>query len=111
LESEDGFHRPIGIKKTCRDGCRCDSCSWFGQVREEGEQRGKGWLRISDADVDEVGLEALVEARAAVFMVFYEKVGEYEGGDTKEGGVAREVEKSSKVDGHVDGEENREATV
>jgi ubiquitin carboxyl-terminal hydrolase 1 len=36
-------------------------------------------LRISDADVDEVGVEALIDARAAVFMVFYEKVGEYKG--------------------------------
>jgi len=69
----------MGVKKTCKDGCRCDACSWFGQVREEKEERGKGWLRISDADVDEVGIEALVEARSAVFMVFYEKVGEYEG--------------------------------
>lgn len=53
-------------------------------MREEKEERGKG-LRISDADVDEVGIEALVEARSAVFMVFYEKVGEYEGGQVEKG--------------------------
>jgi hypothetical protein len=47
----------------------------------EGEQSvpGKGWLRISDADMEEVGEEALIEARGAVFMLFYERVGEYEG--------------------------------
>jgi len=90
MKSEEGFHRPMGVKKTCKDGCRCDACSWFGQVREEKEERGKGWLRISDADVDEVGIEALVEARAAVFMVFYERVGEYE--DKKGGDGVREVE-------------------
>jgi len=75
-------------------------------VREEKEERGKGWLRISDADVDEVGVEALVEARSAVFMVFYEKVGEYEGGhenqDSQEDG---EVEKGLK------GQESRESSV
>jgi ubiquitin carboxyl-terminal hydrolase 1 len=41
--------------------------------------------------VDEVGVEALMDARAAVFMVFYEKVGEYQGergsgGREEEGG-------------------------
>jgi hypothetical protein len=35
-------------------------------------------LRISDADVEEVGVEALVEARAQVSMLFYELVREYE---------------------------------
>jgi ubiquitin carboxyl-terminal hydrolase 1 len=34
-------------------------------------------LRISDEDVDEVGEEALVDARGQVFMLFYERVGEY----------------------------------
>jgi ubiquitin carboxyl-terminal hydrolase 1 len=34
---------------------------------------GKGWLRISDADVEEVGIESLVDASAQVFMLFYER--------------------------------------
>jgi hypothetical protein len=29
--------------------------------------------------MEEVGEEALIEARGAVFMLFYERVGEYEG--------------------------------
>jgi ubiquitin carboxyl-terminal hydrolase 1 len=104
LKSEEGFHRPMGVKKTCKDGCRCDACSWFGQVREEKEERGKGWLRISDADVDEVGIEALVEARSAVFMVFYEKVGEYEGNHEElDGQETREVEKG------LEGQESRKS--
>lgn len=90
----------MGVKKTCKDECRCDACSWFGQVREEKEERGKGWLRISDADVDEVGIEALVEARSAVFMVFYERVGEYEGG-----GVERVDQVNSEMDKEAEGEE------
>lgn len=49
---------------------------YFGQVREPGVP-GRGWLQISDADVEEVGEEALVDARGAVFMLFYERVGEH----------------------------------
>lgn len=35
---------------------------------------GRGWLRISDADVDEVGTDELASSAAAVFMLFYERV-------------------------------------
>lgn len=35
---------------------------------------GKGWLQVSDADVEEVGSEALAAAAGAVFMLFYERV-------------------------------------
>ncbi|BEJ11620.1 hypothetical protein CspHIS471_0200800 [Cutaneotrichosporon sp. HIS471] len=35
---------------------------------------GKGWLRISDADVDEVGTDELASSAAQVFMLFYERV-------------------------------------
>lgn len=35
---------------------------------------GKGWLRISDADVDEVGADELSSSAAQVFMLFYERV-------------------------------------
>jgi ubiquitin carboxyl-terminal hydrolase 1 len=75
----------------------------LGMRRKRG---GKGWLRISDADVDEVGIEALVEARSAVFMVFYEKVGEYEGNHEElDGQETREVEKG------LEGQESRESSV
>jgi ubiquitin carboxyl-terminal hydrolase 1 len=109
--SEEGTHRPMPIKKSCQDGCRCDSCSWFGQVREEKEERGKGWLRISDADVDEVGIEALVEARAAVFMVFYEKVGEYEGGSEEKENGHLDGRASGLRAGQVDGRGSRESSI
>jgi ubiquitin carboxyl-terminal hydrolase 1 len=103
-DDDDNHHRPTAITKSCPDGCRCDDCCWYGQVRSSGkEERGKGWLRISDADVDEVGIEALIEARSAVFMVFYEKVGEYVGdkvvnrGYTVNGSV-KDIEKGSEGD-------------
>lgn len=35
---------------------------------------GRGWLQISDADVEEVGSDALADAAGAVFMLFYERV-------------------------------------
>ncbi|WVQ99411.1 hypothetical protein IAU59_006544 [Kwoniella sp. CBS 9459] len=80
LSEESGAYRPATVNKSCPDGCRCESCLYYGQVRDQGDRvMGKGWLRISDADVDEVGEEALYEARGAVFMLFYEKVGEYKG--------------------------------
>jgi ubiquitin carboxyl-terminal hydrolase 1 len=81
-EPDEEVFRPTTTRKSCPDGCHCQSCAYFGQVRDvEGEESvpGRGWLRISDADVEEVGEEALIEARGAVFMLFYERVGEYEG--------------------------------
>jgi ubiquitin carboxyl-terminal hydrolase 1 len=70
---------PSTGSKACPDGCRCEDCVYFGQARELDALPGRGWLRISDADVEEVGVEALVEARAQVSMLFYELVREYEG--------------------------------
>jgi ubiquitin carboxyl-terminal hydrolase 1 len=70
---------PSTATKSCPDGCRCEDCVYFGQARELDAVPGRGWLSISDADVEEVGVEALVEARAQVSMLFYELVGEYPG--------------------------------
>ncbi|WVN88243.1 uncharacterized protein L203_103444 [Cryptococcus depauperatus CBS 7841] len=71
-------YRPMRITKSCPDGCCCQDCAYFGQVRNfEANTPGKGWLRISDADVEEVGEEALHEARGAVVMLFYERIDEY----------------------------------
>lgn len=91
--SADECYRPVPARKSCPDNCSCESCRWFGQVRpspdagETEERAGKGWLRISDADVDEVGPEALTDAyaRSAVFMVFYEKVAEAGGAAVQSG--------------------------
>ncbi|WWD17296.1 hypothetical protein CI109_101736 [Kwoniella shandongensis] len=78
-DGEDGRYRPKRVSKSCPDGCTCESCAYFGPVREDlgNVVPGKGWLRVSDADVDEVGEEALYEARGAVFMLFYDRVGDY----------------------------------
>ncbi|RXK35014.1 hypothetical protein M231_07717 [Tremella mesenterica] len=72
---KDGY-KPIAGEKNCQDWCTCDECRFVGPVREEIKD-GKGWLRISDDDVEEVGEEALIESRGAIFMLFYEKVKEY----------------------------------
>ncbi|KAK4684463.1 ubiquitin carboxyl-terminal hydrolase 1, partial [Tremellales sp. Uapishka_1] len=64
--------------KACPDYCTCEECVYFGQARTgTAASPGRGWLRISDADVDEVGEEELRACRGEVFMCFYERVGEY----------------------------------
>lgn len=82
IVAEDGSWLPWGARKACPDGCRCEDCLFFGQARPPAEQLpvpGKGWLRISDADIEEVGEEALVDARAQVTILFYQRVKDYEG--------------------------------
>ena len=83
-QREGNRYRPSTIRKSCPDGCTCESCMHSGQVREPSVP-GRGWLSVSDADVEEVGEEALVEARGAVFMLFYERLGEYDGPLREEG--------------------------
>lgn len=79
-DHQDGAYRPGRVSKSCPDGCFCEECRYFGQVRGGGDEiGGKGWLSISDADVEEVGTEALVAARKQVVLCFYERVGEFEG--------------------------------
>ncbi|KAK8864408.1 hypothetical protein IAR55_001656 [Kwoniella newhampshirensis] len=88
-------YRPKRVNRSCPDECGCESCAYFGPVRQDLENvPGKGWLRVSDADVEEVGEEALYEARGAVFMLFYDRVGYY-------------VDKGEKVEGnetHAEGD-------
>ena len=76
LPGGEEHNEPSRARKSCPDGCTCEDCIYFGQVREPATP-GKGWLNISDDDVEEVGAEALVGAGAAVFMLFYERVGEH----------------------------------
>ena len=78
-------HGPVKIRKSCPDKCQCQQCLFFGQVRNESVP-GKGWLRVSDDEIEEVGEEELVGARAAVFMLFYERIEEYVEVDTGKGG-------------------------
>lgn len=75
--------QPSQSRKSCPDGCACESCLYFGQVRETHSVPGRGWLRVSDDEVEEVGEEALAACRSQVFMLFYERVGEYEGSERK----------------------------
>lgn len=75
----ESSRRPRQVNKACPDGCTCESCLYHGQVRDEGDMPGKGWLRVSDDEVEEVGEEALIAARSQVFMLFYERVGEHDG--------------------------------
>ncbi|WVQ80648.1 hypothetical protein IAT38_002753 [Cryptococcus sp. DSM 104549] len=86
VESEPNGHHgpqpyhPESVSKSCPDGCQCEACAYYGQIRDQQPAvPGKGWLLVSDADVEEVGQEALYEARGAVVMLFYERVGEYTG--------------------------------
>jgi ubiquitin carboxyl-terminal hydrolase 1 len=82
--TKDGV-RPVRVSKSCPDECRCEQCVYFGKVREIGKVPGKGWLQVSDDEIEEVGEEALIDARSAVFMLFYERVAEYPGDVVGEG--------------------------
>ncbi|KAI0692553.1 hypothetical protein BC835DRAFT_1406996 [Cytidiella melzeri] len=69
-------------KMQCPLGCECKQCERYGPVREDdntpspGSQpgRGEGWLRISDDDVRECGLENVMQEGSGVFMLYYERV-------------------------------------
>ena len=93
VPGSDGRYGPSRVRKSCPDGCVCQDCIYFGPVREE-VVPGKRWLNISDDEVEEVGAEALVGARAAVFMLFYELVGEYR---SPENGSSSRTESESVV--------------
>jgi len=75
--NEGTHHGPVRVNKTCPDECSCANCVCFGKVRGETSVPGKGWLMISDDDVEEIGEETLHQAGQSVFMLFYEKVGDY----------------------------------
>ncbi|OXB39993.1 ubiquitin carboxyl-terminal hydrolase 1 [Cryptococcus neoformans] len=98
LAKDEKSFRPLQVAKNCPDGCRCQDCVYFGQVRdlEETKVPGRGWLRISDADVEEVGEEALHEAGGAVVMLFYERVMEY---------VVKKVAHDERLEGNGDGQD------
>lgn len=98
LTKEEKSFRPLQVAKNCPDGCKCQDCVYFGQVRdlENTKVPGRGWLRISDADVEEVGEEALHEAGGAVVMLFYERVMEY---------VAKKVVHDERLQGDGDSQD------
>jgi len=63
------------------------------------------------ADVDEVGVEALVQPRAAVVMVVFEKVEEYEGGSEGKDNGHTDVQSNGLTTSQVDVRESRESSV
>ncbi len=67
-------------KKACPDYCECQDCAYYGQVRGEDIS---GWLRISDADVENVSESQVLSEQGSSFLLFYEKVLEWDGVDRK----------------------------
>ncbi|TDL29950.1 cysteine proteinase [Rickenella mellea] len=74
------LHGPATInppRLACPIGCECAECTVYGPVRDElvpPSTPGKGWLRISDDSVDEVGIERVLGEGVGAFMLFYERV-------------------------------------
>ena len=53
----------------------------FGPIRDDPppspssrSRRGSGWLRISDASVEEVGIDTVLAEQSGTFMLYYERV-------------------------------------
>ncbi|GHJ88671.1 hypothetical protein NliqN6_5073 [Naganishia liquefaciens] len=80
----DSVLGPTLARKSCSDYCQCQACRMHGQVREQKSLPLKNWLRISDADVEEVGEAEVLAERMSAFLLFYEKVAEGEPSDTEE---------------------------
>jgi hypothetical protein len=66
---------------SCPLGCQCKKCARYGPIRDDhlplpmpSPRRGGGWLRISDASVEEVGIESVLAEQAGTFMLYYERV-------------------------------------
>lgn len=72
----DSVLGPTLARKSCSDYCDCEGCQTAGQVRERSTLPLKNWLRISDADVEEVGESEVLAERMSAFLLFYEKVAE-----------------------------------
>ncbi|KAH9927275.1 uncharacterized protein B0H18DRAFT_1003829 [Fomitopsis serialis] len=52
-------------------------CERYGPVRDDEDEppkTGRGWLRISDDSVVEIGIENVLQEGVGAFMIFYERV-------------------------------------
>ncbi|KAJ9123955.1 hypothetical protein QFC22_000746 [Naganishia vaughanmartiniae] len=67
---------PTLAHKSCSDYCECENCQLMGQVRDSSRLPLKNWLRISDADVEEVSEAEVLAEKMSAFLLFYEKVGD-----------------------------------
>lgn len=60
--------------------CECEKCLRYGNIRDDDDAidsmylRGRGWLRISDDSVQEVGIESVLQEGCGAFMLYYERV-------------------------------------
>ncbi|KIO25232.1 hypothetical protein M407DRAFT_25454 [Tulasnella calospora MUT 4182] len=65
--------------------CTCSTCAMLGRIRDyeppdpnkpdvAPEKNGRGWLRISDDQVEEVGLKNVLSEVSGTFMLYYERV-------------------------------------
>lgn len=80
----DSVLGPALAQKSCPDYCQCQLCQAHGQVRHPAVLPVRNWLRISDADVEEVGDAEVLAERMSAFLLFYEKVTEKRGRDGDE---------------------------
>ncbi|KAL4076239.1 hypothetical protein J3A83DRAFT_4089982 [Scleroderma citrinum] len=61
-------------------GCNCEKCLRYGNTRDDDDaidsmyRPGRGWLRISDDSVTEVGIESVLQEGSGAFMLYYERV-------------------------------------
>lgn len=60
--------------------CDCEKCLRYGNIRDDDDAidsmylPGRGWLRISDDSVKEVGIESVLQEGCGAFMLYYERV-------------------------------------
>jgi ubiquitin carboxyl-terminal hydrolase 1 len=81
----DSVLGPALAQKSCPDYCECQLCQTHGQVRHPAVLPVRNWLRISDADVEEVGDAEVLAERTSAFLLFYEKVIEEKDDEKSEG--------------------------
>jgi ubiquitin carboxyl-terminal hydrolase 1 len=88
-------------RKACPDYCECQDCAYYGQVRGIPADPIGGWLRISDADVETVTESAVLAEQGSAFLLFYEKVLEYDPAldmlEERHGGTEEPSSKQSKA--------------
>ncbi|KAI0070591.1 cysteine proteinase [Panus rudis PR-1116 ss-1] len=90
-----GSKRFAPPRMACPYGCECERCEKYGPIRDDdlfSDKKGagvegipsvqtgpgRGWLRISDESVQEVGFESLRQEGSGVFMLYYERVLPYQ---------------------------------
>jgi ubiquitin carboxyl-terminal hydrolase 1 len=77
-----GSKRYAPPQMRCPLDCECKHCELNGPIREDNDSpsagsqpgRGEGWLRISDDDVRECGIESVTQEGSGAFMLYYERV-------------------------------------